>query len=83
MSLTMVLKFVPVSLKKRWNMLICRTKTMIASKSSSKESMIRSVTTVPRDFENDVPSYFVKIPQRTTSPDLGMIKLVVYDMNIA
>ena len=47
------------------------------------ESIIRSVTTVPSDFENEVPSYFVKTPQRVTSPIRGMVRLAAYERKTA
>ena len=36
----------------------------------------RSVTTVPKDLENDTSSYLARTPQRDTSPTRGNIKLV-------
>ena len=41
-----------------------------------KVSTNRSVTTVPKDLENDTSSYLARTPQRDTSPTRGNIKLV-------
>ncbi len=44
-------------------------------KITHKESMSRSVTTVPNDVEKDTPPYLDSTPQRDTSPTLGKTKL--------
>ncbi len=40
-----------------------------------KVSTKRSVTTVPKDLENETSSYLTSTPQRDTSPTRGSIKL--------
>lgn len=43
--------------------------------SINNESTSLSVTTVPSDLVNDMPSLFLSVPQRVTSPTRGMTKL--------
>ena len=43
--------------------------------SINNESTSLSVTTVPSDLVNDMPSHFLSVPQRVTSPTRGMTKL--------
>ena len=45
--------------------------------------MIRSVITVPNDFEKEILSYFASIPHLDTSPILGITRLAAYDTNMA
>ena len=47
---------VPVLSKKLRNTGICRRKTQPAMSKTNSESMMRSVTTVPKDLGNEIPS---------------------------
>ena len=76
-------RLVPVLSKNRMKVFISNRNTSNASNKSKRVSIIRSVTTVPNDFENDVLSYFESIPHLVTSPERGMMRLVVYEMKIA
>lgn len=74
---------VPVSSKKSMNTPIWDNITTAVMDRIRSESMIRSVTTVPSALENDVWSYFAKIPHRVSSPLRGTIRLEAYEMNTA
>ena len=79
----MLFRFVPVLSKNVLNILICSRKVTTVITMTSMESMTLSVTTVPKDLENDVPSYCFRMPHLDTSPIRGIIMLDAYEMNIA
>ena len=66
---------VPVLEKNLLNTGNCQRKVRAVMRTMSDVSMARSVTTVPSDFGKDTPSQRFNIPQRTISPERGMIKL--------
>ncbi len=49
---------------------------------TSRESMIRSVTTVPKALEKETPSCRFNMAQRANSPTRGTTKLAAYDTKI-
>ena len=48
-----------------------------------RESMMRSVTTVPNDLGKEMPSTFFNVAQREISPILGITRLAANDMYTA
>jgi len=73
----------PVWLKKFMKVGIWNMNTNTASTMMTTLSTMRSLTTVPNDLENDVPSYLVRTPHRVTSPERGMMRLLAYDRKMA
>ena len=65
------------------NTLTCSKTVKAANNNIRRESTIRSVTTVPKDFVKEVPSYFFSTPQRKTSPTRGTTRLEAYERNTA
>ena len=61
----------------------CSKTVKAANNNIRRESTIRSVTTVPKDFVKEVPSYFFSTPQRKTSPTRGTTRLEAYERNTA
>ena len=74
---------VPVSFINLANTPDCNNKVKHVITTTHKESMIRSVTTVPKDFENETPSYLARIPQRETSPTRGITRFAAYETKMA
>ena len=66
---------VPVLSKKLRNTGICIRKTMPVMTSTRSESMARSVTTVPSDLGNEMPSQRLSTPHLANSPERGMTRL--------
>ena len=66
---------VPVLLKKESKTLTCTSIVHPVIVKTSSESMIRSVTTVPKALENDTPSWRFNMAQRANSPIRGITKL--------
>ena len=66
---------VPVLSKKLRNTGICRRKTQPVMSNTNRESMMRSVTTVPKDLGNEIPSQRFSTPQRANSPMRGTSRL--------
>ena len=48
---------------------------MTVSRRMTRQSMKRSVTTVPKALAKGMPSYFFSVPQRATSPTRGITRL--------
>ena len=67
--------FVPVSFRKVRNMGNCMRNAAPVKRSMMHESMSRSVTTVPNDLVKEMPSNFLSVPQRVTSPTRGKSRL--------
>lgn len=65
------------------NTLTCSKTAKAANNKTNRESTMRSVTTVPKDFVKEVPSYFFNTPQRKTSPTRGTTRLEAYERNTA
>jgi hypothetical protein len=74
---------VPVSFINRANIPDCNNRVTNVIINTHKESIIRSVTTVPKDLENETPSYLARIPHLDTSPILGITRFAAYETNIA
>ena len=68
-------RLVPVWSKNDEKIVTCDRMTTKVMNRMSKESITRSVTTVPRDFRNEVPSYLAKTPHRLNSPLRGITRL--------
>ena len=61
----------------------CNTKVTPVINKTHTESINRSDTTVPNDFEKDTLSNFAKMPHRETSPIRGTTKFAAYDTKMA
>ena len=71
----MASRLVPVSSKNVMNTRNCVTNVNAAITSTNSESMARSVTTVPKAFGNDTPSFCRSTPHRANSPTRGITRL--------
>ena len=75
--------FVPVVEKNDNTTGSCTSTIHIMIISSTKVSTARSVTTVPKAFAKETPSFRAKMPQRVNSPILGITKEAAYETNTA
>lgn len=74
-------RLVPVLLKNVENTFICKSSVSAVTTAISSVSMARSVTTVPRAFANDTPSYLLSTPHLVNSPMRGITRLAAYERN--
>ena len=73
----------PMVPKKRRKAGNSHTKVTNRMSNTNAESMMRSVTTVPREMGNEVPSIFFRVAHREISPMRGIIRLAANDMYTA